>query len=547
MSSLRTRILLVGAVTAAGLILIGIVTFFQLSKLTAESNTAVSRLKSVLALVDSARSAQHHFKTQVQEWKNILIRGGDQALYDKYLKAFGDEEKLVADNLAQVREIAAKLGVGHRIDPSPALAATKLLGEKYRTALQAYSRTSPDFTQVTDKSVRGLDREADTMIGAMDKESKKLADEIEAQTAQMLADIGTSTRNLLIAITLAVLVGGALAALLIANSITSRLAAVEFGMRTVQTSNDLTVQVAVTGNDELTSMARSFNAMLADFRQVLSRTNASATSVSTASAQISQTSSALREATETQSEAVLTSAASVEELSTSIASVAHHALDVREHSTDSVRDTLHGSQLVDDLVREITGVQESVAGMAHAVENFVTSSKTISGMTQQVKEIADQTNLLALNAAIEAARAGEQGRGFAVVADEVRKLAEKSGDSANQIDAVTVQIHSQSAAVASTIEAGLSSIASSVAKASEVKSALHNSRLKVEQANAGVNEIAASVKEQEMASLEIAKNMERISLVTDQTNQASREANEAAASLRQMAEDLRQMVSRFKT
>ncbi|MBV5277388.1 hypothetical protein JZU56_06315, partial [bacterium] len=83
------------------------------------------------------------------------------------------------------------------------------------------------------------------MIGAMDKESKKLADEIEAQTAQMLADIGTSTRNLLIAITLAVLVGGALAALLIANGITSRLAAVEFGMRTVQTSNDLTVQVAV--------------------------------------------------------------------------------------------------------------------------------------------------------------------------------------------------------------------------------------------------------------------------------------------------------------
>jgi methyl-accepting chemotaxis protein len=250
-------------------------------------------------------------------------------LYGKYLKAFNGEEKLVADRLAQVREIAASLGVGNRIDPSPALATTKVLGEKYRNALQTHSRTSPDFTQATDKAVRGLDREADTMIGAMDKESKKLAAEIDAQTLQNLADIGASTRNLLIAITLAVLVGGALAALLIANGITSRLAAVESGMRTVQTCNDLTVQVAVTGNDELTSMAKSFNAMLADFRQVLSRTNASATSVSAASAQISQTSHALREATETQSAAVLTSAASVEELSTSISSVAHYALEVR--------------------------------------------------------------------------------------------------------------------------------------------------------------------------------------------------------------------------
>lgn len=547
MTSIRAKIFFIVATMAAGLLLLGVIGVYQVTKLTSDSAQAVERLKTIVSLVDSARSAQHHFKLQVQEWKNILIRGGDPALYEKYLKAFEAEEKLVAERLGSVQEIARQLDVGHRIDSARAQAAIRGLGEKYRVALKSQDPSRPDFTLATDKAVRGLDRDADKLIDEINKEAKKLASEIEAQTAQKLADQGSSTRVQLILGGTAFLVVGVILSLLIVSSMINRLHAVESGMKSVQASHDLTIQVDATGNDELSSIARSFNAMLADFRSVLGGVNASAIAVSAASSQISHTSTTLRDATETQSEAVLTSAASTEQLTTSISTVAVNAADVRALSADSVSDTMNGCRLVDGLVGDISRVHDSVANMAHAVEEFVASTNTISSMTQQVKEIADQTNLLALNAAIEAARAGEQGRGFAVVADEVRKLAEKSGQSANQIEAVTHQIHTQSGLVATTIEAGLESIASSVAKAGAVKEALQSSQRKVEQANDGVNDIAGSVKEQELASLEIAKNMERISRVTEQTSEASGEARQAAASLSNMAEELKQMVSRFRT
>lgn len=547
MSSIRTKILAIMAILATGMLLIAAVGIFHVNKVSTESIAAVDRLQSVAALADSARSAQHHFKVQVQEWKNILIRGGDAELYEKYRKAFEKEEQLVVERLVKVGETAIKLRVESRIDPAAAQSALKVLGDNYRQALQTHDRTRPDFTQVTDKAVRGMDRQVDSLIDTLNKEARKLAEEIEVETSRTMVAQGIWTRNLLMLISLVFLAGGIAASMFIAKGMVARLRTVEAGMKRVQATSDLTVQVAVQGNDELASIGRSFNSMMADFREVLHRALLSAESVSAASNQISHTAETLNRSAETQSESVLTSATAVEQLTVSIASVSSNAESVRFHSRESMEQTLGGTEMVEQLANEIASVHASVEGMAKAVGDFVVSTNTISGMTQQVKEIADQTNLLALNAAIEAARAGEQGRGFAVVADEVRKLAEKSGESANQIEAVTLQIHGQSAVVSSSIKAGLALIASSVDKAGEVQDALRRSRQKVEHANDGVSEIAASVKEQEIASADIAKNMERISQVTDQTAEASREANEAAALLRRMADDLHQLVSRFKT
>ena len=547
MQGIRAKILAIVGLLSVGLVLMGLVGIYQLNHLAREGNEAMVKLKTAIALVDTARSAQHHFKIQVQEWKNILIRGGDAAAFDKYRKAFDDEERKVQERLGAIKDIAAKLGLDGRIDPAPLIAAHAKLGEQYRAALQAHDRSRPDFTQAADKAVRGIDRPVDEGIDKINKEGKTIAEEIEAAVTKSMAEEAATTRNTLVALLVASLLVGCGVALAVANRIVGTVREVEAGMQKVSATQDLTLQIPARGKDELARMATSFNTMLTNFRAVLHQVHAGAESVASAAGQISGSADALYESASRQGESISGSSAATEELTVSIASVAANAQNVRNLSNQGMARTADGTRLVEELAREMRHIQEQVESIAASVRDFVDSTNTINGMTQQVKEIADQTNLLALNAAIEAARAGEQGRGFAVVADEVRKLAEKSTSSANQIEQVTGRIQNQSSLVSGAIQSGLTSIAASVAKAGEVDTAIGLARDDVAQADRGIHDISESVREQELASTEIAQAMEKIAQETEETGSASQLARQAAQDLNQLASQLLGAVSRFKT
>jgi methyl-accepting chemotaxis protein len=247
-----------------------------------------------------------------------------------------------------------------------------------------------------------------------------------------------------------------------------------------------------------------------------------------------------------QSETAASTAAAVEQMTASIGSVADSTEEVRRLSGDSLARTREGNESAAEMIREVRRIEETVKHVAESVEEFVQSTHAIAGMTQQVRDIADQTNLLALNAAIEAARAGEQGRGFAVVADEVRKLAEKSSKSAGEIDGVTSALSQRAERAETEIESGLASLHTTLEHIDRVSGMLEQAGNSVSEASRGVNDIAAAVREQSQASGQVAQHVEHIARMAEDNHVDIMQTADDIRHLGELAEELESAIRRFK-
>jgi methyl-accepting chemotaxis protein len=336
--------------------------------------------------------------------------------------------------------------------------------------------------------------------------------------------------------------------LFIRNVVTVPLDKMVSGLREISSGEgDLTRRLDIRSQDEIGDAAAAFNEMMGKFSALVRHVGESAIQVSSASHTLADSAGQVAASSTQQDAKSAAAAAAVEQMLSSIGSIAQGMEHVHEQSRESLRRSEEGNESLSSLIGELGQVEGTVKEIAESVAHFVQSTEAITSMTRQVKDIADQTNLLALNAAIEAARAGEQGRGFAVVADEVRKLAEKSSASASEIDAVTHRLSQQADIVKQSIERGLEHIASSQNSMETVAEVLATASTSVNEVDSGLDAIARATDEQRRVSGEVARNIESIAAMSRDNAAAVEQTAASAQKMEVLAETLQSTVGRFRT
>ena len=382
-------------------------------------------------------------------------------------------------------------------------------------------------------------------INSMKEVENLLAERIRASSVATAASARTAFMASaifgLVAILVTVMTG-----IFIVKSIVSELHSLQKTIALIQSDNNLTHRIVVEGENEIAETGNSFNLLIGSMQVIINNVIESSKQVRQSTTQLSAASLKITHSSQSQNEAAASTAAAVEQMTVSISEVAATAADVHKLSEQSLQQTKQGNQSAEVMILEIASIEKAVNQIAASVGDFVQSARTIASMTQQVKDIADQTNLLALNAAIEAARAGEQGRGFAVVADEVRKLAEKSAQSAREIDKVTSTMDSQSSNVEKAIEHGLQSLKSTQQQINTVSNMLVQAGASVTDVSSGVSNIAASVDEQSKGSHEIARHVESIAQMAEENYAAIEHVGQDILRLEKLAEDMEAAVAHFK-
>jgi methyl-accepting chemotaxis protein len=335
--------------------------------------------------------------------------------------------------------------------------------------------------------------------------------------------------------------------LLTHHFVTAPLEELRKGLRDIASGEgDLTRRLTVKGQDEVGQSAAVFNEMMENFNQLVRQVRDSASQVSSRVVALSDSTDRVAQSSYLQNEKSNQAAAAVEQLVSSISSIAQSAGHVQHQSQESLARANEGTRNLNVLLGEMNVVESAVKGMADSVNEFVRNTEAITSMTREVKDIAEQTNLLALNAAIEAARAGEQGRGFAVVADEVRKLAEKSSRSASEIDAITATLSAQSVSVRKTIDEGLEHLASSQSAVAQVSSVLQATNGSVTEVGHGLDTIAEATDQQRRFSSDVERSIEAIAGMARENTGTVEQTAGAAHDLKRLAEGLAAIVGRFK-
>ncbi|MEM9418880.1 MAG: methyl-accepting chemotaxis protein [Planctomycetota bacterium] len=488
-------------------------------------------------MVHHVGNAEAHLLKVTAELTQFLIDGSEEQL-----KVLNGEIAACARSVAKLKKDVHLFTPGQRADFDAYISNRDGFLEVAGKVIETRSGADWNVAQyICGGTVTPLAIKADGLIAEIAQQSTETAG---AQVASLTAR-SNFVQTMVISLSLVTVIAAIGIAWFLRRSICPPLArTVEAAKRVAE--GDLTARVDVRSNDEVGDLGRNFNEMADNIAKIIIEVNGTASEVAAAATEIAATSEQISAGMDEQSSQVTQISAAVEEMSASVIEVARKSAAASNNAEQSGQAASEGGEVVDQTIGEINAIREAVDASSNSVAELGKRGEQIGEIIEVINDIADQTNLLALNAAIEAARAGEHGRGFAVVADEVRKLADRTTQATEEIGASIQAIQTETTSAVERMKTGSQQVESGVSKATDAGRSLTQIVSNAREVAGMIQSIAAATEEQSATSEEVARNVENIANVIQESNDGTRQAAIAAQQLSERAERLQGLVCKFK-
>jgi methyl-accepting chemotaxis protein len=528
------------SVLGAGLGALGIISILSFMSLSSDVSEFEDILAHDMEVTLAAGRMTLEFKTQVQEWNNVLLRGHDDAKREKYWGKLQAQHLAVQETGRKIIELTSDAGITETT--TQFLNIHKSLLPKYRSGYEAFIDSNYD-PKVGDTAIAGIDREPTKLAVKISAEALKKADthkDITINSAHSTVTTGIS--SILISMVIVFMVASVMFNRLVIDP-------VKLARKYISNLSKGIVDFPVNtrlGGDEITHMFQAISILQSNLNEGTDAIKTSIQTLTSNAESLHDIASTIQSGTESQYQRTDQMATAITQMSAAAQEVAKHAAEAAAEANQVEQAAQTGVSNMRHAIASINSTSEQIANTADVVRHLEEDTKSVGTVLDVIKGIAEQTNLLALNAAIEAARAGEQGRGFAVVADEVRTLAQRTQESTAEIHTIIENVQNGAQNAVKAIEAGQTRTEESVSQVTEAGETIEIISTSIQQILGTNEQIAQAAQEQSHVADDISKNVNEITTIAEDSSGHAKKTLELSQNLKNMAGTLNNQIKKLK-